>query len=141
MANPLTDDFTLPLAGNTYHFRFGLREVIDMQEQLVDANGDAPSVQAIDQGIRAGRLRYVRAIIWAGLQKYHPRVTEDQVTDLMATANEAEMRGVLEAFGYSVRPDQADLRTLGLEAPPANPPEAQAQTTGEPSTGMHVGVV
>lgn len=139
MAHPLSDEFTLPISGTVYRFRFGLREVIDLQERLID--GDAvPSIQDIDRGVRVGRLRYVRALLWAGLRQYHPTMTEEAVTDSMAGASEAELQAVLKAFGYSMTPDPADIEALG-SAPDANPQTAQdGVTTGEDSTST-VGAV
>lgn len=142
MANPITDDFTLPLGGIEFHFRWSLREVINMQERLVSGL-EVPTIEAIDAGVRSGRLRYIRAMLWAGLQSYQPLLNEDAVTDLMAQASEQEMRAVMSGFGYSTRPDPADVQALGLDTHKTNgngtgrPQRARAKkrgTTGENST-------
>lgn len=135
MVNSEFDEFTLPIGGSPYTFRFGLRELIELQERLITAD-QVPSIAEIDAGVRVNRLRYRRALIWAGLRKFHPHITEDAVTDLMAKASKAEMDAVLEAFGYSVTPDPRDLEALG---PPTNPPQAQDVKTGGSSISVLVG--
>lgn len=130
MVNSEFEEFTLPMGGTPYTFRFGLRELIELQERLVSGD-QIPTIAEIHAGIQRGRLRYRRALIWSGLRAFHPDISEDAVTDLMAKAKRAEMNALLEAFGYSVTPDPRDLAEL---EPKANPPQAQDATTGANST-------
>ena len=133
MPNPLVDDFTLTLAGQPHQCRFGLGEVIEMQEMLLDALGNPPSVEDMDRGVRQGRLKYLRAMLRAGLQPFHPLISDADVTRLMQDASKEEMRAALEAFGYAVRPDPLDVAAMEPAGKKrrvkANPPTAQ--TTDE----------
>ncbi len=130
------DEFTLPLGGREYRFRFGLREVIELQERLI-IGPIVPTIREIHLGILAGRLRYQRVLIWAGLRQFHPELTEEAVTELMASATRAELGEVLFAFGYSVTPDPNDLEALGVD-PTANPQTAQNETIGAASISAPV---
>lgn len=131
------DEFTLPLGGKAYAFRFGLREVIEMQEALT-IGPIVPTIIEINAGIWAGRLRYQRAMIWAGLRHSQPRLTEDATTSLMASASPDELKAVFSAFGYSVSPDPKDIAALEITP---NPPTAQSETTGGSSTSEPVASV
>lgn len=133
------DEFTLPLGRREYRFRFGLREVIELQERLIEGSV-VPTIHEIDAGIRAGRLRYQRALIWAGLREHHKDVSEDAATELMSTASRRELDDVLIAFGYSVTPDPKDVEALGIQ-PSTNPPTAQHAMTGADSISEPVGSV
>lgn len=146
MSNAVIDDFTAPLGGTAYQFHFGLREVIALQEHLpkvpdlrVPGGWRTPTVDEINAHVKAGRLLYFRALIWVGLRKFQPAISEDATTDLIAAASDAELTAVLEGFGYSVTPDPADLEVLG-PPPRPDPPTAQPATSGETSTPSPVEV-
>jgi hypothetical protein len=124
------EEFTLQIGGSPYTFHFGFSEIIEMQDRL-STPSYVPSIAEIDHGIRAGRLKYQQALIWAGLRRFHRDITEEDVARLQAKATGAELRAVLVAFGYSMTPDPADVKALGE---PENPQAAQAETTGERST-------
>jgi len=128
------DEFTLTLGGKSYAFRFGLREVIEMQEALT-IGPIVPTIIEINAGIWAGRLRYQRAMIWAGLRHSQPGLTEDATTSLMASASADELKAVFSAFGFSVSPDPKDVQALELKP---DPQMAQPETTGESSTSKPV---
>lgn len=123
------EEFTLPIGGSPYRFHFGFSEIIEMQDRL-SSPAYVPSIAEIDAGIRAGRLKYQQALIWAGLRRFHREITEEDVAQLQAKASGMELRSVLSAFGYSMTPDPADVKALG---PLENPQTAQIETTGAPS--------
>lgn len=142
MPAPLKDDFAASLNGTPLRFHWGMSELIDMQEGLTTYTIDAktgktvahvPTIEEMEAGVMAWRLRYQRAMFWAGLQKYHPQMSVATVTDLMQKATPEEWQAVLNAFGYFVAPDPADIAALPMSE---NPPEAQAapMTSGEDST-------
>jgi hypothetical protein len=146
MANPLMDEFSLTLAGTSYRFRWGLGELIEMQEQLIDSLGRVPTVEQMDVGVRQGRLKYLRAMIWAGLRPDHPTIAEAEVTVLMRDASQDEMQQLLTHFGYVIRPDPVDLAALPKPKPetrrPGRPRKAQIpKTNGAASTAPPVAVV
>jgi hypothetical protein len=126
----ISDDFTLTLGGASYRFHWGLAEVIEMQERLTTPL-EVPSVQDMDLGVRRGRLKYLRAMIFAGLREHQPLITEAKVTELMQQTTEDEMTALLAAFGYSVTPDPEDVEVLKKHQhkPRRNPRKAQTVIT------------
>ena len=130
----LKDDFSLPLGGTVYRFHWGVDELIEMQERLATPLS-VPSVQMMDLGIRQGRLKYLRAMMWAGLRTYNPTISEKDVGGLMQAATEDEMRALLRAFGYAIAPDPKDAEALTPTTKKTkNPRKAQTKrTTGATS--------
>lgn len=89
-----------------------------------------PSVASIEDiiaEVTRGRLKYVRAFLWAGLQTFHPGTTLGQVDELLDSADEAEVRKLLHQLGLTTAPDPVDVEELrkGV-AGNGNPPKARA---------------
>lgn len=89
-----------------------------------------PSVASIEDIIRevsGGRLKYVRAFLWAGLQQFHRGTTLDDVSAILDEADEHEVRTLLHQMGLTTAPDPRDVEELKKDAP-ADPRRAQVKT-------------
>lgn len=131
------DEFTRPLGGVDYTFHWGIDDIEELQERLAlfAMPLRAPSLQEIDDGIRQGRVRYRRAMIWAGLRKHHPGVDWAAAGRLMDQATLPELISLLGAFGFSITPDPEDIKALeAAGAKKKNPRKAQTTTAGADST-------
>lgn len=63
------------LGGQSYTLFYNLNALCLLKEAGVDAFNLDPAMMSDP--------RTIRALIWAGLQKYHPQVTQEQVGDLL----------------------------------------------------------
>lgn len=122
----------LTLGGQSYTLKLGTGALIELQEACTtsstDEKGvvseDVPSVERIFAEVSRGRLKFVRAFLWAALRKYHGAMTIDAVNDLLDAATEDEVRRMLTVLGYSAQPDPADVQAIGAGGN-GNPPPAQ----------------
>lgn len=89
-----------------------------------------PDIQAILAQVFQGRFKYVAALLWAGLLKYQPRVTLDQVYDLMDDTPQSELKPLLTALGLTMVPEAADVNELAEGSKKRNPRKARAGTGG-----------
>lgn len=120
--NAQKGEFTLTLGGTAYTLRMGTLALAALQEKFGTPE-HVPNIRDIVLEVMKGRALYVQAFVWAGLQRYHPDITFEQVADLIDETSESDLRPLLMALGISTQPDPADLKELGLDK--ANPPEAQ----------------
>lgn len=103
-----------------------------MQERLTTPT-EVPTVFDMELGVRRGRLKYLRAMIVAGLRRHHPDVGEPKANELMQHATADEMQALLVKFGYAVTPDPKDVEALKTGTK-KNPRKAQTKRTGATST-------
>jgi aryl-alcohol dehydrogenase-like predicted oxidoreductase len=99
-----------------------------------------PDIQAILAQVFQGRFKYVAALLWAGLLKYQPRVTLDQVYDLMDETPQSELKPLLAALGLTMVPDATDVKELAEGSKKRNPRKARAGT-GAKSRSKRVSLV
>jgi hypothetical protein len=84
----------------------------------------------IAQKAQVGNMRYIRALVWASLQKHHPDIGIDDVADLIIQAG--GMEHVIEVMGQlseSAQPDPQDVKVSGAK-PRKRPRTAQADVGG-----------
>ena len=98
----------------------------------------APDIQSILAQVYQGRFKYVAAMLWAGLLKYQPLVTIEQVYDLMDETPPSELRSLLGALGLSMVPDGKDVDELAKGVKKKNPRKARGNGTGERSASKPV---
>lgn len=125
-------EFQVRLNSSDYTFKLGTSALIELQEVLkppdvkhviknkdgqeveVSIPSPVPKIEEILIGVQQGRLKYVRAFLWAGLQKYHSGKTLEDVSDLIDEASEAEVAKLLRDLGMTVQPDPADVAELSV---------------------------
>lgn len=66
-------------------------------------------------------------MVWAGLLKHQPRVTLDQVYDLLDETPQTELRSLLSALGLTMVPDAADVTELAEGSKKRNPRKARVR--------------
>jgi hypothetical protein len=140
MSNAVKGEFALPLGGVTYRFKVGVGALMLAQEQIgretptsfvlcphcqkVVPVGGVPRLDEFTTGLDRWRLLYVRAFLWAGLRKYHPEITIEDVTELLDAADEREAIALVAGLRGSTVPDQRDVEAL--EDAGARPTAAEA---------------
>ena len=132
MANREKGEVDLSLAGQTWTFKLGTGALIELQELVSKAEGSLVPIERIFQDAARGRVSSIRAILWAGLRKYHGDRTLTDVEDLLDAASPAEIQALLGDLGATTQPDQADLDTLGVAEVPGkgHPRKARAVASG-----------
>jgi hypothetical protein len=112
MSNAVKGEFELPLGGTTYRFKVGVGALMLAQEQIGHETGTVPRLDEFTGGLDRWRLLYVRAFLWAGLRKYHPELTIEDVTDLLDAADEREAIALVAGLRGSTVPDTRDVEAL-----------------------------
>jgi len=121
----------MTLGGKTYEFLWGTRAIREMQEFLSTPD-KLVSLDEILAQIRAKRLHYMCAFVWAGLLKHNPEIKFTDVDEIMDSATEAELEALRREFFGGLTPSQADLHELGTGRK-KNPRKARAKA----STGVN----
>lgn len=106
-------EFSVRLNGSDYTFKLGTSALIELQEML-STRDQVVKIEDILVGVMQGRLKYVRAFLWAGLQKYHAGKTLEDVSDLVDESSELEIAKLLRDLGMTVQPDPADVAELSV---------------------------
>lgn len=128
MANSQKGEFALTMGGTAYTLKIGTAALVRLQERFGTPE-HVPTIMELQREVVRGRALYIQAFMWAGLQRYHPEVTFDEVGDLIDDTEEADLRPLLEALGVTLVPDPADVQALGLDTP--HPPQAQTRPRGK----------
>jgi hypothetical protein len=125
------------LGGTRYTFMWGTKAIREMQE-LLSTPEHLVSPEEIFAELKRGRLKFVCAFIWAGLQKHHPHITLADADDVLDGASEEEVQKLLRDFGLSLTPAPDDMKELS-EGVKKNPRQARAKRgTGGNSSSMPV---
>lgn len=105
-------EFTLRLKGQEYRFKLGTSALIALQELVSPPERTLP-IEEILIGVSQGRLKFVRAMLWAGIQKHHEGTTLEDVSDLIDEASDVEIKKLLRDLGWTMQPDPKDVEELG----------------------------
>lgn len=133
MANRDKGEVGLTLNGTDYTFKLGTNALVELQE-MVSASGTVEPIEAIWQQIGLGRVKYIRALIWAGLQKFHTGTTLDQVDDLLDSASEPEIQRLLSDLGLTTVPAKEDAKELSEGGSKKRNPRTARKTAGTGGT-------
>lgn len=139
MSNSERGEFGLTLGGRQLKFKMGTSALIEFQEVFAAKGTSPPTIPELMRHVIDNRLKYVRAFLWAGLQRYHPDIGIEDVSTLLDEADPAEITALIGNLGGSTVPDPHDMAAIGGKA---NPPKAQARTkagTGARSTSKRDG--
>lgn len=131
-------EFALTLKGTTYRFKLGTSALIELQEMVSTPTRVVPIEEILIQ-VHIGRIKYMRAFLWAGLQKHHAGMTLEDVSDLLDESSEAEIGRLLRDLGLTVQPAPEDSKELGATGK-KRPRTARGRRpgTGENSTSPPV---
>lgn len=93
--------------------------------------------------LQTAGVRYIRAIIWAGLQKHHPGLPIEAVGTMIQQSGglrgfAQKLRAAILEAGLATLPDKDDLQELGVSANGAHPRKAQPSGRGVRSTSKRV---
>lgn len=130
MANREKGEVDLKVGPETYTICIDLNAMALVESHFSTPDRDVTFYEVFGR-LRTGGVRYIRAIIWAGLQKHHPGFSIEAVGSLIQKA------GGLSTFGDKLHaacaeaglvtiPDKADLKELGVNANGERPQTAQA---------------
>jgi hypothetical protein len=106
-----------------YILRLSINALCEVEDLLSQSSGTPVSFTEIMARAGTGRMREIRAIVWAALQERH----RDQFPTLESAGELIQLVGItnlgdqLQALQGSTTPDPADV----AELPKPNPPEAQ----------------
>ncbi len=141
MANRQKGEIALSIAGQEYVLYFGTNAMELVEEHFSTPEKDAKWQDVLHKAMSGTSIRYMRAMVWASLQKFQKGFTLEQTGDLIDTAGgiEAFSTKMSEAAGVAL-PTPEDLKALGLDG---RPPSAQkvrrrrVKSTGTPSSATH----
>ena len=131
MANREKGESTVEIGGRTYTLVIGMEEICALEEMVSRGGRDFTIVEILGL-VQRGSLRFVRALLWASLQRHHPKVTLADATTMVQ-----QMGGLMQAMGKlgdlfaSMQPDPKDVPA---EDKGKRPQKARAHGTGGRST-------
>lgn len=135
MANPERGEVAVTLDGRPFTIKYGLGALAAMQEQILQETEQLYAPDAILAEATRGRVRFMRAVIWAGLQKFHAGLSLTDVEDLIDAANAEEIQGLFAKLGLGMAPDPADVQAMGRAPAGDRPPTGRRRRgTGAAST-------
>ena len=127
VVSPERNEFEWVVGANRYVLRVGMDALIELQEYFSTPE-KLVEVEEIVRQIESGRLKYVRAAIWACLQSHHPGMSLEDASALVDQSDETTVRMLLRKLGMTTRPDAKDAAEL-MEGQ-SRPPKAQGRTRG-----------
>lgn len=80
MANKVKGEVNFRVGAKTYTLKFSSNALIDLEDVLGE---DIQSVGGAMQAEGKGKLKVLRAMMWAGLQTHHEGLTTREAGDLM----------------------------------------------------------
>lgn len=93
MANHLKGEVEVVLADKTLIFRLGVNEMIRIQDALGLAEDDAKFLTALSN-LRS--FKAVRTIVFSGLQRDQPEITEEQAGDVVTELGMARIAEIIQ---------------------------------------------
>lgn len=121
MINPHKGDVSFDVAGKSYMLRYSHSALIALENKL-----DKSLMSVIAEMSDADKLRIgtVVAILWAGLQKHHPKMTYDDAAALLDDVD-GGVSTMIEVIGNSF---QKAFNAPGTKG--TNPPQKETNGTG-----------
>jgi hypothetical protein len=118
------------MGDETYTFSLDLNAMTLIEDHFSTAGKDVSFYEAFDKMQKTGSARYIRAFVWAGLQRHHKGLSLDAVGDLIQQSGGLlgfgdKLRGAIAEAGLATIPDKADLHDLGVDANGRNPTKAR----------------
>lgn len=111
MANKIKGEASFTIGGTEYTICFNNDALIQLEDKLdrgiVAITSEMQRWSAEPERLR---LKWVRALLWAGLRKHHPTMTVEQTSELIDQSNGAEMMNVI---GDAMQKAFADTESKG----------------------------
>lgn len=133
MANKERGEFALKVGDTPYTLRLTTNACCELEDFTQGRTWDQ-----VMAGVRQGRMKDVRLLIWTALRQHHPELASDKPESVKAIGNLideagglAGILGQIQAFLQMNLPEAADVSAEGSAE--ARPPNAQAGT-GDRST-------
>ena len=128
MAHQEKRKVSLNIAGETYTLVLDTAALVALEDLFSTPEREVTFVQIL-QKVERGSIRYIRAFIWAALQRHHKHITIDQAGELIDKAGGiAGLAQQVTALQETAVPDKADVVELGAGRKGKGPPKAQAKT-------------
>ena len=123
MANPHKGDVALNVAGKIYTLRYSHAALVKLEQSL-----DKGLMRIMDELSNPQEMRIgtVVSMLWAGLQKHHPKMTFDDAADLLDEVD-GGASGVIDTIGEAF---QLAFSAKGSQA--TNPRMGETDGTGIP---------
>jgi hypothetical protein len=141
MANRQKGEIAMSIAGQEYVLFFGTNAMELVEEHFSTPEKDAKWQEVLLKATSGQSIRYMRAMIWASLQKFHKGFTLEQTGDLIDTAGGIESFATqMSAAAGIALPTQDDLKALGLNGRPQSAQKVRrrrVKSTGTPSSATH----
>jgi hypothetical protein len=113
MANTSKGEFPLTISGTPYVFIFNTAAMLAAEQQASTSTREVTWDQLWERVV-AGSVRHFLIFFWAGLQKYHPDVTLDRVSELVDEAGGPDgLFALVKAAQKATTPDKDDVAALG----------------------------
>jgi hypothetical protein len=90
-------DFQLAAGGKSYQLRFAIKAFARLEDYFKVAGMDAVAKRLGD--VSQFSAKDIGALLWAGLARHHPEVTEEQALDLADDIGVAEL---METFSGAI---------------------------------------
>ena len=124
MLNPQKGDVSFQVGDKTYMLRYSHLALIQLENKL---DKSLMTVIAEMSDVEKLRIGTVVAILWAGLQKHHPKMSYDDAASLLDEV-EGGASAMIEVIGESF---QRAFNASGTKG--TNPPQREANGTGSVS--------
>jgi len=134
MLNPQKGDVSFQVGEKTYMLRYSHLALIQLENKL---DKSLMSVIGELSDVEKMRIGTVVAILWAGLQKHHPKMSYDDAAALLDEVD-GGASAVIEIIGESF---QRAFNASGTKG--TNPPQREANGTGSVSgsTTSHLDMI
>jgi hypothetical protein len=133
MANKQVGDVPFTVGDEIYTLRLDVNALAEMEDALSTDDKVVTSFQVMARAER-GQISALRAVMWAGLRRHHPKITLDEAGDLIQRmGGPAGVEKTLKQATTAAMPESE-------EGPrkKRNPPQARtASGRGDGSTSEH----
>lgn len=142
MANRERWEVDLQMGDETYTICLDLNAMALVEDHFSTPQKEVQFHEAFAK-LEKGGVRYIRAVIWAGLQKYHKGLSIEAVGDLIQKSGGLygfgeKLKAAVAEAGLATIPDKADLHDLGVNVNGQNPQKAQPSGRGARSKSTRV---
>ena len=133
--NPIKGEATFVYQGETFHLVLNNQAWIEAEEVLGYSILDM--IEELKQALDAGKnpkVRHMAALLFGGLVRQHPGLSEDAVVDMIFSGDPAVKNGLLRAIAGAQPPELADTETEAGNAPAAGTTKPKKAGIGKRSS-------
>lgn len=135
MANSERGEVAVEIGGVEYTLVLDTNALVRLEDVFSTSQKDVTFVEILER-VNRNSMRHIRALVWAALQRHHPKVTMERAGDLIQEAGGIlGLAEKLEGLMRSSTPDKADVAELSVSP---NPQKARGdRPAGEHSISKH----